>query len=456
MSESQIEKLGGQNTGQTRSIRQVALASFIGTTIEWYDFFLYGTAAALAFGVLFFPSEDPLVGLLLAFAVFGVGFFARPFGAVFFGHFGDRVGRKAMLVATLLLMGVATVLMGLLPTYETIGIWAPLLLVILRFLQGFAVGGEWGGAVLMAVEHSPSGRRGFYGSWPQMGAPTGLALSLLAFTALAPLSQEQFLAWGWRIPFLASIVLIGVGLFIRLRIMESPAFERLRQTNAVVRVPVVDLIRSYPKNLALGAGAYIGVNAFLYILTVFMIAYATETLGLSRGEALTGVLMGAAAMIFAIPAFASLTDRVGRRPVYMGGIVVMALYAFPFFWLVDTGSAPLVWLAIVLGYVGSAAMYGPAAAFFSELFPARVRYSGTSLGLQLGAVFGGGFAPFVATALLAWSGGQSWAVSAYIVAMYLVSLVCIYLVSETLRSGTFEEDAQEPVAPASGGAETIR
>jgi len=434
-----MDKVGGQGIDQTTSVRKVALASFIGTTIEWYDFFLYGTAAALAFGVLFFPSEDPLVGLMLAFAVFGVGFFARPIGAVFFGHFGDRIGRKTMLVVTLLLMGTATVLMGLLPTYSTVGIWAPLLLVILRFLQGFAVGGEWGGAVLMAVEHAPSGRRGFYGSWPQMGAPTGLALSLLAFTALAPLSQEQFLAWGWRIPFLASVVLIGVGLFVRLKIVESPAFERVRESNTAHRLPVVDLIRFHPKNLVLGAGAYIGVNTFLYILTVFMISYTTETLGLSRGAALGGVLVGAAAAIFAIPAFAALADRVGRRPVYMGGIVVMALFAFPFFWLVDTGIAPLVWLAILLGYVGSAAMYGPAAAFFSELFPVRVRYSGTSLGLQLGAVLGGGFAPFIATALLAWSGGQSWTVSAYMVAMYAISLVSVYLINETLRSEHFEE-----------------
>jgi MHS family shikimate/dehydroshikimate transporter-like MFS transporter len=383
-----MDRVGGEDRGQTSSIRPVIVSSFIGTTIEWYDFFLYGTAAALVFNQLFFPSFEPLAGTLAAFGTYAVGFAARPLGGVVFGHYGDKIGRKAMLVLALLIMGVATFLMGLLPTYESVGVVAPILLVALRFIQGIGVGGEWGGAVLMAVEHSPQGRRGYYGSWPQMGVPAGLLLANLVFFASSSyIPEEQFLAWGWRIPFLVSIVLVGVGLFIRLRLLETPAFQQVQESGTEAPMPIIDVLRTYPKNVLLAMGMRIAENGTFYVLTVFVLTYVAGQLGLDQNTGLIGVLIAAALGLLTIPLFGALSDKIGRRRVYLIGAVFSLVFAFPFFWMLNTGSPVLIWLAIVLGVnIGHDAMYGPQAAFFSELFGTRVRYSGASLGYQLASV----------------------------------------------------------------------
>ena len=421
------------------SIRQVILASFIGTTIEWYDFFLYGTAAALVFNKLFFPNVAPLTGTLSAFGTFAVGFIARPFGGVIFGHFGDLIGRKSMLICSLLIMGIATFVIGLLPTYATIGIMAPALLVLMRFAQGIGVGGEWGGAVLMAVEHSTGKNRGFHGSWPQMGVPAGLLLSTLVFSFFSStLSEAQFLAWGWRVPFLLSFVLIGVGLFIRLRILETPAFLQVKENRSEPHRPIVDVLRTHSRNVLLGIGMRFAENGTFYILTVFVLSYGEAHLKLPRSTLLTGVILSAVIGLFTTPAYGALSDRIGRRPVYLGGALFTLFFAFPFFWLLNTRSTSLIWLAIVLGVnLGHDAMYGPQAAFFSELFGTRVRYTGASLSYQLSSVFAGGFAPLIATALLAKFGSS--AVAAYVAVMALITVVSTILVSETFQGNISEE-----------------
>src|SRR5687767_521890 len=326
---------------------QVALASFIGTTTEWYDFFLYGTAAALVFGPLFFPNVNPLVGTLSAFGTFAVGFVARPLGGIVFGHFGDRVGRRSMLIYSLVIMGVATFFIGLLPTYATIGVWAPILLVLLRCAQGIGVGGEWGGAVLMAVEHSPPDRRGLSGSWPQMGVPAGLFLSTVVFGLVSStLGEAQFLSWGWRVPFLLSIALIAVGLFIRLRILETPAFQQLQQSGRQHARPLVAAMRDYRRNLLLAMGMRVAENGLFYIYTVFVLSYGPTALQVSRATMLWGVTLAALFGLVAIPCFGALSDRVGRRPVYLFGASFSLAYAFPFFWLLNTGSPIVIWIAI--------------------------------------------------------------------------------------------------------------
>ncbi len=431
--------------GRTQSVRKVALASFVGTTIEWYDFFLYGTAAALVFGDLFFPEAEPLVGTLLAFSTYAVGFAARPIGGIVFGHFGDRVGRKSMLVLSLLIMGVATFLIGLLPTFASIGVMAPILLVVLRFAQGIGVGGEWGGAVLMSVEHAPPGRRGFFGSWPQMGVPAGLLLSTSAFAIVQAMTSEAaFLSWGWRIPFLASAVLVAVGLFIRLRLMESPAFHRVKETKTEAPKPIVDVVRKYPREVLVAMGMRVAENGAFYILTVFVLAYGEDELGLSTNTMLTGVIIAAAIGLVTVPLFGALSDRVGRRPLYLAGAVVTTLWAFPLFGLLNTESPVLIWLAIVVGVnLGHDLMYGPQAAYFAELFGTRVRYSGASLGYQLASVFAGGFAPLIATALLAAGDGSPTLVALYVTAMGLISVVATLFARETYRKDVDADEAEE-------------
>jgi metabolite-proton symporter len=444
-----VERVGGEDQGQISSIKTVALASLIGTTIEWYDFFIYGTAAALVFPALFFPEQTPLIGALLSFATFGIGFFARPVGGAIFGHYGDRIGRKAMLVITLTLMGVATFLIGLLPTYAAIGVAAPIILTVLRFCQGVAVGGEWGGAVLMAVEHAPRGRRGFYGSWPQMGVPAGLILSNSAFLLLAGLSNEAFLAWGWRIPFLVSIVLVAVGLFIRLKIMESPGFARVKEAGTEARMPILDVLRQYPKQIALAAGAFIVINSYFYILVAYVIAYATaESVGISRGTIVGILLVSSAIMFFTTPAFGALSDRVGRRTLYLIGTVGMGASAFLLFWAIDARSTAWILVAHALALAVFLAMaYGPQASLYAETFATRLRYSGASLGYQGGAIFGGAVAPFIATALFA-ATDTSLSIAIYIAAMAVISFVCMYLITET-----YQTDIEEDVPPDRPAAE---
>jgi MHS family shikimate/dehydroshikimate transporter-like MFS transporter len=411
------------------SIRVVALASLIGTTVEWYDFFLYGTAAALVFNRVFFPTFDARLGTLAAFGTYSVGFFARPVGAIIIGHYGDRIGRKSMLILTLILMGVATFIIGLMPTYAQIGPWAAVALVVLRLIQGFGVGGEWGGAVLMAVEHAPAGARGFYGSWPQIGVPAGLLLSTAVFARFARLPEVQFLSWGWRVPFLMSILLVGVGLIIRLRILETPAFARVKEARTESRLPIVEVLRTHPKSVLLAMGARLAENGAFYVYTVFVLVYGTQKVGMDRQTVLNGVLIAAACAVFAIPLCGALSDRLGRRPVYLVGAFFTALFAYPLFCLLDTGSRPLVWLALVVALVfAHSPMYGPQAAFLAELFDTRVRYSGASLGSQLSSVIAGGLSPFVATALLPY--GRV-ALAAYIIVMALVTIVAVLIATET-------------------------
>jgi MFS family permease len=357
-----------ENVRPPTPIARVVLASFIGTSIEWYDFFLYGTAAALVFNKLFFPTLDPLAGTMASFATYAVGFFARPFGGIVFGHYGDKLGRKSMLVTTLLMMGLSTFLIGALPTYDQVGVLAPAALAALRFVQGFGVGGEWGGAVLLVVEHGHQGRRGLYASAAQAGVPAGLLLANAAFAAVSFLPDEQLRSWGWRLPFLAGACLLGLGLFIRLHVLESPLFAQAKAQRATSPRPLIDLLRNYPGNLLRAMGARFAENACFYLFTVFIYTYAGEARGFSRDTILAGVLLASALQLAAIPAFAALSDRLGRRPVYLAGALFQGLFAFPFFWLVDSGVPALIWLALTLGLTATAAMYGPQAAFFSELF----------------------------------------------------------------------------------------
>src|SRR5438094_7551748 len=415
-------------------ILKVATASLIGTSIEWYDFFLYNTAAALVFNKLFFPTFAPVAGTIAAFATYAVGFMARPIGGIVFGHYGDRLGRKTMLYLTLLIMGLATTAIGLLPTYATIGIWAPVLLVGLRLLQGLGIGGEWGGAVLMAIEHAPAQRRGFYGSWPQMGVAVGLLLSTLVFRSFSRYPEATFLAWAWRVPFLLSVILLAVGLWIRHRLAESPLFDKLKRGQGEARMPVVEVFRRYPKPMLLAIGARLAENGLFYIFTTFSLTYVATQLKLDRNIALSGLLVASAVSLVTVPAWGAISDRLGRRPVYLFGAVACGILAFPFFWLLDTGQPALIWLALVLTVaLGHDAMYAPQASFFAELFDTRVRYSGASLGSQLGAAVSGGFSPLIATALLARYAGKSWPISLYMLALVLITVVSVWLARETPR-----------------------
>ncbi len=414
-----------------RSVRRVAAASAIGTTIEWYDFFIYGTAAATVFGPRFFPQVSPTAGTLAAFATFGVGFVARPIGGIVMGHFGDRIGRKSVLVWSLMLMGAATFGIGLLPDYGQIGVWAPALLVLCRLVQGFALGGEWGGAVLMSVEHAPIERRGFYGSVVALGLPIGILLSNAVFlVAAVAIDPAAFVAWGWRVPFLASVILVGVGLFIRVGLHESPAFAEIQRQGTTRRMPVVDVLRSSKKTMLLAAGSYTGISALGYVVLVYYVSYATRVLGLPLPTVLALLLIAAVLFGIAVVTCARWSDRIGRRRVMVWGNGALVVWAAAFFPLLDTRSIPLVGLALAVMLVLQGAYIGTQPAVFSELFPASIRYSGASLSNTLGTILGGAPAPFVAAALFD-AYGTSSAVGAYITAMAAVSWLSALGLRET-------------------------
>lgn len=415
-------------------MRKIAAASLIGTTIEWYDFLLYGTAAALVFNRLFFPDLDPAVGTLAAFATFAAGFIARPIGGAIFGHFGDTRGRKSMLFLTLLLMGVTTALIGALPTYQQVGVLAPILLVILRLIQGVGLGGEWGAAVLMAVEHAPDNRKGFYGSWPQIGAPAGLLLATIAFLAISALPEQQFLAWGWRIPFLLSLVLVVVGLFVRRTVAESPEFQQLKQPS---RRPVLEVLRHHPVPVLLAAGSRCAEIGFLNILSTFVLSYAVQTLGMPRPTVLSAILLVTVVFLVLIPLFGALSDKVGRRPVYLAGTIVGTVLAIPAMQLIDVAQIPFLILGLTLGILGPAAMFGPQATYFAELFKTRVRYTGSSLGFQLGSVLAGALSPLIA-ATLATTYNSLLPVGLFMLGLGVITLACVLALSSTAAEAVIE------------------
>ena len=403
------------------------LASMMGTTIEWYDFFLYGTAAALIFNKIFFPSFDPVAGTLAAFATYSVGFFARPLGGIVFGHFGDRIGRKSMLLITLLLMGVPTMAIGLIPSYESIGYWAAVLLVTMRFLQGVAVGGEWGGAVLMAVEHAPEGKKGLFGSLPQAGVAPGLILSSLAMSMVATLPEKDMLSWGWRLPFLASVVLLAVGWFIRIKVAESPDFQRVKDKGDNVKVPIAEVCRNYPREVLLSIGARFAEVTWFYTVSSFSLAYAAGTLGIPRTVILDATIWGATAALFTMPVFGLLGDRIGHKSVFMVGTVGIIIAAPIFFGLL--GSKEVFWvnvaMVMAIGLV-YACLYGPEGSLFSSQFPPEVRYTGISLAVQVSGALGGGLAPIVATWLLARNGGDPKYVVWYLTVLAAIAFVCAW------------------------------
>jgi MHS family shikimate/dehydroshikimate transporter-like MFS transporter len=420
-------------------LRRVVVASMIGATIEWYDFFLYGVVAGTVFNKLFFPASDPLVSTLLAYATFAVGFLARPLGGVIFGHFGDRLGRKNMLVMTLLIMGVATFLIGLLPTYQEIGVLAPILMLMLRVLQGIGLGGEWGGAVLMTYEYAEPGRRGLYASLPQIGLSIGLCLAsgvVALFSYI--LDDAQFLAWGWRVAFVLSVILVAIGIYIRLRIFETPEFAALKEKQGEARMPFLDMIKEYPANILAGMGARYIDGVFFNIFAVFMIGYLVNTLNIARTDALLGVMLAALVMCVFIPIFGHLSDRHGRGRVYWIGALVTGLSAFPAMWLIlnSAGNVGLIWLAIVVPFgIFYAACYGPEAALFSDLFETRVRYTGVSFVYQFSGIFTSGLTPLIATALLPLNGGRPWLICAYILFSALVSAASARWIEQRAKAG---------------------
>jgi MFS transporter, MHS family, shikimate and dehydroshikimate transport protein len=426
---------------------KLAAATSIGTAIEYYDFTAYAIATGLVFNKVFFPEVDSLVGTLLSFVVFFTGFLARPIGGIIAGHFGDRVGRKRMLIATVLLMGIATVLVGALPTYEQIGVLAPVALLVLRLLQGLAAGGEWGGSALVAVEHAPPGQRGLYGSWSMAGISAGGLMSSGAFALLASMDEQAFLQWGWRVPFLASAVLIAVGFWVRASISEPEAFRTARDTDTVVRLPLLDLLRTAWRSVLLATGVSIGYNAFVYLVFTFALAYATGELGLPRQLILNAVMVGLALQIPAIVLAAVLSDRVPRVRVMIAGGLFMAVDAFVFFALLDTRDPAAVHLTVALAFTGAALMYGPLAAYFADAFDLRVRYSGISLSYQLGASIGGGLTPTVLTLLLL-ATGTPLAVSAYVAALALLAVGCLVGMARAARRRAAHDDADadRPVA----------
>jgi len=411
-------------------LRRAVIASTVGTAIEWYDFFLYSTVTGLVFAKLFFPHSDPWVGTLEAFAIYAVGFVARPVGAAIFGHYGDRIGRKSTLIATLLLMGLATAAVAIVPTYQSIGIWGAVLLTVLRFIQGVGVGGEWGGSVLMSMEWARNDKsRGLVASWPQFGVPCGLFLANLAVLAFSQMSGESFLAWGWRVPFALSLVLVAVGLYIRLGIMETPIFAKLLAEQKIDRTPMLTVIKEHPKEILLSAFARMAEQAPFYIFTAFIFSYGTGTLHVSRDFLLTAVLAASVLSFVSIPVFGHLSDQIGRKNMYMIGAAVTGVFGFIYFALLGTGSHPIIFFAIILSLIPHDMMYGPQAALIAESFTGRLRYSGASLGYQLASIIAGGPAPLIA----AWLFGTfhtSTAIAAYVAACAVITLIATVLMTD--------------------------
>jgi metabolite-proton symporter len=426
---------GTPETERSPALRVILTAS-IGSALEWYDFFLYGTAAALVFGDLFFPKSDPLTGTLLAFLTFGVGFVVRPLGGILFGIMGDRYGRKPVLVTTLLMIGTGTTAIGLLPTYETAGYWAPLMLVLLRVLQGLGAGAEYGGAVIFLVENAPHNKRGFWGGFAPMGVSVGNLLAAGAFALVSLLPREDQLAWAWRLPFLASILLIAVGLYVRLRITETPVFtEAVLRRGKVEANPAGAALRLHPRNFMVVLGSRLAENGLGYLIPVFGLSYLVNNLGVPRAEALSALMLAFAVELFTILGFAALSDKIGRRPVYMFGALAGVVFAFPFFWLISTREWIWIALAFILGRaVVVAAMFGPQAAYFAELFPPQRRFAGFAFARELGSLLAGGPAPFLATALVAWAGGSWWPVSVYMIILSLLTAWAVYCGPETFEA----------------------
>jgi MFS transporter, MHS family, shikimate and dehydroshikimate transport protein len=419
-------------TARTDEMKRIVVSSIIGTAVEWYDFLIYGIASALVFNKLFFPLSDPALGTIAAFGTYGVGFFARPLGAAIFGHFGDRVGRKAMLAITIVIMGLGTFLIGLLPTYGQIGVAAPIALVVLRLLQGIGLGGEWGGAVLMVVENAPTKNRGLLGSMVQLGYPIGNLTATGVLAALSQLPEGEFLAWGWRIPFLISIFLVGVGLYIRMQLEETPAFRKVEADRATARMPVVEVVTQHPRAFFTAVGLKLSEISYVSIATVFAISYVTNQLGLPRSVILNAVLLSAVVGLFVIPLFGWLSDKLGRKTLFYASCAFAIAFAFPMFWLLDTKDATIITLAILAAITfGQLIGFGVGAPWYSELFSARLRYSGASLGFQIGAAISGGLTPFVAAAFVAWTGGPTWPISVYLIVLAMITLVATMAAPET-------------------------
>jgi len=433
-----------QSAPSPARLRHVLISAGIGSALEWYDFFIYGLASALVFGPLFFPSYDPTVGTMASFATFAVGFLARPFGGLFFGHFGDRWGRKPMLVATLLLVGGSTFLIGLLPTYSQVGIWAPIMLLVLRLLQGFGAGAEYGGAVVMAVEFAPDGKRGLYGAFAPMGTQVGNALAGGVFLAVGAMAKDDMLAWGWRIPFLISLLLLALGVYIRAKVSETPVFQEARAKHPPLKLPALEAVRRSPRNFLVVVGARLAENALGYLYPVFGVSYLIGTLGVPRAVAVSGMIAGSVALVGGLLFFAWLSDRIGRRPVYMFGALFSAAIAFPFFLMVGTKDPALIMLAFVIEMgIGSGAMFGPQAVYFAELFGPRLRYSGFAFARELGSIIAGGPAPLIASSLVAWMAGAPWGVCVYVVAISLVTALAVWCGPETYKSDIRADDIQD-------------